>query len=65
VRLPPNLTQLGLEDLLNVEVTSVSKKAEKLWGAASAVYVITQEDTRRSGATEVERSWYLKMTWLP
>ncbi len=36
-----------------MEVTSVSKKPEKLSDSAAAVYVITQEDIRRSGATHI------------
>ena len=40
---------MSLEDLLNIKVTSVSKREEKLIGAPAAVYVITQEDIRRSG----------------
>jgi iron complex outermembrane recepter protein len=46
-----NLAQASLEDLLNIQVTSVSKKEQKLSRTASAVFVITQEDIRRSGAT--------------
>ena len=38
---------------MNVEVTSVSKKEQKLSRAAAAVYVINQEDIRRSGATNI------------
>jgi iron complex outermembrane recepter protein len=48
-----DLTALGLEDLMNIEVTSVSRKREKRSGAAAALYVITQEDIRRSGATSI------------
>jgi iron complex outermembrane receptor protein len=48
-----DLTELSLEELMNVEVTSVAKKAQPLSGAAAAVYVITQEDIRRSGATSI------------
>lgn len=48
-----DLTQMSLEDLMNVEVTSVSKKAEKLVDSAAAVYVITAEDIHRSGATSI------------
>ncbi|MCM8884957.1 MAG: TonB-dependent receptor [Candidatus Thiodiazotropha sp.] len=44
---------LTLEDLLNIEVTSVSKKKQRLNEAAAAVYVITQEDIRRSGVTSI------------
>src|SRR5215213_144188 len=44
---------LDLEDLMKIEVTSVSKRPEKLSDAAAAIYVITQEDIRRSGATSI------------
>jgi len=50
---PPDLTQMSLEDLLNIQVTSVSKKEQTLSKAAAAVFVITQEDIRRSGATNI------------
>jgi len=48
-----DLTQLSLADLMNVEVTSVSKKEQKLSRTASAIFVITSEDIRRSGATNI------------
>ena len=38
---------------MDIEVTSVSKKPEKATEAAAAVFVITQEDIRRSGATHI------------
>ena len=44
---------LSLEDLLSLEVSSVSKKRESLQGAAAAVHVISNEDIRRSGATSI------------
>ncbi|MDY6971150.1 MAG: TonB-dependent receptor [Thermodesulfobacteriota bacterium] len=47
------LKRLSIEDLLELEVTSVSKKREKLSEAAAAVFVITREDIRRSGATSI------------
>src|SRR5258708_40028875 len=50
---PKDLTDMSLEDLLNVQVTSVSKKEQKLSRVAAAVFVITQEDIRRSGATNI------------
>jgi iron complex outermembrane recepter protein len=50
---PPDLAEKSLEDLMNVEVTSVSKKAEKLSQTASAVFVITPEDISRSGSTNL------------
>lgn len=47
-----DLTQVSIENLMNVEVTSVSKKEQKL-SQVAAVYVITQEDIRHSGATNI------------
>jgi len=48
-----DLSQASLEDLMNIRVTSVSKKEQKLSKAGAAVFVITQEDIRRSGATNI------------
>lgn len=45
------LKQMTVDELLNVEVTSVSRAEEELRDAAAAVFVITQEDLRRTGAT--------------
>jgi len=50
---PADLVDKTLEDLMNMEVTSVSKKPEKLSRTAAAVFVITQEDIRRSGAQTI------------
>ncbi len=50
---PERLTQLSLEQLSNIKVTSVSKEPEKLSKTPAAIYVITQEDIRRSGATSI------------
>ncbi len=50
---PGTLTDLSLEELLRVEVTSVSREREPLQRAAAAVYVIDAEDIRRSGATSI------------
>jgi iron complex outermembrane receptor protein len=50
---PLDLKQLSLEDLVNLEVTSVSKTPEKLSRAAAAVSVITRDEIRRSGATSI------------
>jgi iron complex outermembrane receptor protein len=47
------LIHARLEDLMDMEVTSVSKKEEKLSDAAAAIYVITQDEIRRSGATNI------------
>lgn len=48
-----DLLELSLEELMNVEVTSVSKKVEGRMGAAAAVTVISSEDIRRSGFTTI------------
>jgi len=47
------LKKLSLEELVNVEVTSVSRHPQKLARSASAVQVITAEEIRRSGATSI------------
>ena len=47
------LKSLSVEELMNIEVTSVSKTAAPLSTAAAAIYVITHEDVIRSGATSI------------
>ncbi len=49
----PDVATLSMEDLMNLQVTSVSKRTQKVADAAAAVFVITQEDIRRSGATSI------------
>lgn len=46
-----NLTRLSIEELAQVEVSSVSKRPERLSDAAAAVYVITREDIRHAGVS--------------
>jgi len=53
----PDVTAISLEDLMNLNVTSVSKRTQKLADAAAAIFVITQEDIRRSGATSVSEAF--------
>jgi iron complex outermembrane recepter protein len=48
-----DLTNLSIEDLLKVEVTSASKKSETLSKAPAAIYVITGDDIRRGGFSSV------------
>src|SRR5277367_5505651 len=48
-----DLTEQSLEDLMNVEVTSVSKTAQTLSRTAAAVFVISPEDISRSGARNI------------
>jgi len=50
---PQSLNKLSIEELMDVEVTSVSRRPEKLSETAAAVQVITSEDIRRSGATSL------------
>lgn len=48
-----DLSKLGIEDLMDLTVTSVSRKEQKLYDAAAAVFVVTQEDIHRSGVTNI------------
>lgn len=50
---PVRLTQNTLEELGQIEVTTTSKEPVKVSRTPAAIYVITQEDIRRSGATNV------------
>jgi iron complex outermembrane recepter protein len=45
-----SLADLSLEQLSNLEITSVSRRPESLSGATASVFVITNDDIRRSGA---------------
>src|SRR5438874_7558985 len=47
------LKKLSIEQLMNLQVTSVSKRPERLSQTASAIQVITQQDIRRSGASSL------------
>jgi iron complex outermembrane receptor protein len=47
------LADLSLEQLGTIEITSVSKKKERLLDAAASIFVITHDDIRRSGATSL------------
>jgi iron complex outermembrane recepter protein len=49
----PDISDITLDALANAEITSVSRKEEKLSQTAAAAFVITQEDIRRSGATSI------------
>lgn len=51
-----DFTQFSLEELKNVEIISASKKPVKLSETPAAVYVITQDDIRRSGATSIQEA---------
>jgi len=52
-KMAEKLSAMDIEQLLEMTVTSISRKEEKLSEAASAVFVITSEDIRRSTANTV------------
>jgi iron complex outermembrane receptor protein len=49
----PDLSRLSIEELADIEISSVSKRAEPLAEAPASVYVITREQIRRYGATSI------------
>ncbi len=46
-------SQLSIEQLENVAITSVSKRPEPLSAAAASIFVISADDIRRSGASSL------------
>ncbi len=50
---PHDLAELSLEELMNVEVISATRFPKSRFDVADAIYVITQDDIRRSGATTI------------
>ena len=50
---PVYLGELSLEELSNLQVTTASRKAQRFNDTAAAIFVITNEDIRRSGATSI------------
>ncbi len=48
-----DLTQVSIENLMNMEVTSASRKEQRISDVATAIFVISKEDIRRSGATNI------------
>jgi iron complex outermembrane receptor protein len=57
-----DLTDLSLEQLGDIEVTSVSRRAERLADAPASIYVITAEEIRRSGVTSLPEALRLAPT---
>jgi iron complex outermembrane receptor protein len=45
--------ELDLQSLMEIQITSVSRKPQNLTDAAAAIYVINREDIRNSGATSI------------
>jgi iron complex outermembrane recepter protein len=50
---PHDLADKSIEELMNMEVTSASKKEQKLSSVPAAMFVITREDIRNSGANNI------------
>ncbi len=48
-----DIVTMSVEDLMNMQITSVSKRSQKVGDAAAAVFVITQDDIQRSGARSI------------
>src|SRR6185369_6362535 len=55
------LTKVGVDELFSIQVTSVGRKAQALSKAPAAVFVLTAEDIRRSGATSIPEV----LRWVP
>jgi iron complex outermembrane recepter protein len=47
------LKSLSLQELGQIEVTTQSKEPTQVWDTPAAIYVLTSEDIRRSGATSI------------
>ncbi|HEY2015433.1 MAG TPA: Plug domain-containing protein, partial [Bryobacteraceae bacterium] len=56
-----DLDKISADELFSVQVTSVGKKAQRLSKAPAAVFVLTGEDIRRSGATSIPEA----LQWVP
>jgi iron complex outermembrane receptor protein len=48
-----HITDYGLEDLMQMPVTTVSKHSQPVADAPAAIFVITQEDIQKSGARSI------------
>jgi iron complex outermembrane receptor protein len=48
-----DIFELSMEELMEIEVTSVAKKSQNLSNSATAIHVITNEDIKRSGVTNI------------
>jgi iron complex outermembrane receptor protein len=49
----PDLTNFSLEELMGLDVTSITKTSTELKDVPAAIYVLTAEDIRHSGATNI------------
>jgi iron complex outermembrane receptor protein len=48
-----DLANLDIEELMNIQISTVSRREESLAAAAASVFVITSDDIRRSGASSI------------
>ena len=56
-----DLDKLSVDELFSIQVSSVGRKAQQLASAPAAVFVLTGEDIRRSGATSIPEA----LRWVP
>ncbi len=56
-----DLDTLSVEELFSLQVTSVGRKAQELSKALAAIFVLTADDIRRSGATSIPEA----LQWVP
>lgn len=52
----PDLAEMSLEDLMEIEVSVASRHGEKLIDVPAAVYVLTGDELRRQGVTSVQEA---------
>lgn len=55
------LSDLSVDELFQIQVTSVGRKAQQRSKAPAAVFVLTGDDIRRSGATSIPEA----LQWVP
>jgi iron complex outermembrane receptor protein len=56
-----DLDSVSVDELFSLQVTSVGRKAQELSKAPAAIFVLTAEDIRRSGATCIPEA----LQWVP
>src|ERR1051325_697582 len=56
-----DLDKLSVDELFSLQVTSVGRKAQQLSKAPAAVFVLTSEVIKRSGATSIPEA----LQWVP
>ena len=49
----PDLSEMSIEDLMNIKVTSASRKEQRPTDVAAAIFVLTRDDIHRSGMTTI------------